>query len=322
MKKSGMVFLIFIFIISCNVPINETEVQETTAPEGNRTLVDIETSPGDQLINDGTMVIVDSGEDAVLGDIFLISIDGSSSEKLLDSGDNGYQHFGQADWSPDGSEIVFSALTPPWEIMTANADGSDIQAVPNTTGGEYPDWSPDGSRIAFSVWMDGAADIFVSNRDGSNLRNLTENFSANALDPSWSPDGMQLVFFGAEPGDDFELYTIMVDGLFSAQLTDNTRDDWAASWSPEGDEIAYLHDTEEGYTEVRVINLDTGNISERTSAFGYPDLSAGPGLCWMPDSERLVIVSQGDVYISRYDGGVIFEKIWDGMAFTSYPSCK
>ncbi len=265
-------------------------------------------------------IIVDSGDEALLGDLFLVRADGSGSEKFLDSEDNGYQHFGYADWSADGSEIVFSALKAPWEILTANADGSNLQAVPNTIGGQYPAWSPDGRKIAFSAWQE-EADIFVINRDGSELTNLTENFSLNALDPSWSPDGRQLAFQAAKSGEDYELFTIMVDGLFTAQLTDNGQGDWSAEWSPTGNEIAYLHSTESDYTEVRVIDLDTGNISQRTTAFGYPALSADPGLCWMSDGERLVIVSGGELFITRYDGGVIFDKIWDGSTFTSFPSC-
>ena len=315
--KSYLMLCIFIsLVLACSPEISNTDKANdpmTTEPDSPTT---IDAGPTET----GT-IIVDSGDNALLGDLFLISADASGSQKLLDSGDNGYQHFGYADWSPDGSEIVFSALIPPWEIMMAKNDGSNLQSVPNTVGGEYPTWSPEGDRIAFSVWNDGDADILIINRDGSGLINLTENFSANALDPSWSPDGKQIAFFAAEAGEDYEIFTIMVEGSFTAQLTDNKMNDWAPDWSPNGNEIAFLHSTDQDYAEVHVIDLDTGNISERTTAFGYPDLSAEPGLCWMPDGERLVIISQGDVYMSRYDGGVIFDKIWEGKTYTSFPSC-
>lgn len=310
MKTKICTVLIAFLCLSCQPTIKNDQLEDNTL-----NVITMDASNASD-----NMIIVDSGDNALLGDLYRINLNDQNAQQLLDSGDMGYQHFGYADWSPDSSKIVFSALTPPWEILTVNADGSNPQAIPNTIGGQYPAWSPDGSRIAFSVWND-ISDIYVINTDGTELINLTENFSPNALDPSWSPDGRQLAFQAAESGEDYELFTIMVDGLFTAQLTDNAQSDWSAEWSPNGNEIAYLHSTESDYTEVRVIDLDTGNISQRTTAFGYPALSADPGLCWMSDSKRLVMVSQGSVYISRHDGGVIFDKIWEGKAFTSFPGC-
>ena len=302
--------LIAFLLLSCQPTIETNQLEDSA----------LKVIPMDESNTSDDMIIVDSGDNALLGDLYVINLNDQNAQKLLDSGEMGYQHFGYADWSPDGSKIVFSALTPPWEIMTANADGSNLQTMPNTIGGQYPAWSPDGSKIAFSTWKD-VSDIYVINMDGTELVNLTEDFPLNALDPSWSPDGAHLVFHAGESGDDFELFTIAINGLDTEQMTDNDVDDWSPSWSPNGKQIAFLHRSANDYNEINVIDLDTGNISQRTTEFGYPDLSADAGLCWMPDGKRLVMVSEGSVYVSRYEGGVIFEKIWKGKAFTSFPGC-
>ena len=59
-----------------------------------------------------------------------------------------------------------------------------------------PSWSPDSKKIAFAGYdrdID-RFDIFLMNADGSNLERMTLNKGDNES-PSWSPNGMLLVFF-------------------------------------------------------------------------------------------------------------------------------
>ena len=59
-----------------------------------------------------------------------------------------------------------------------------------------PAWSPDSRKIAFAGYdrdID-RFDIFLMNADGSNLERMTLNNGDNES-PSWSPNGMLLVFF-------------------------------------------------------------------------------------------------------------------------------
>jgi hypothetical protein len=57
-------------------------------------------------------------------------------------------------------------------------------------------WSPDGQEIVF--WSDrfGTPDLFVMNRDGSNLFDLTRGSGLDAELPAWSPDGSHILFHG------------------------------------------------------------------------------------------------------------------------------
>ena len=62
-----------------------------------------------------------------------------------------------------------------------------------------PAFSPDGTRIAFTSNRDGNSEIYVMNRDGSNVRRLTNNPAIDST-PTWSPTGTQIAFTSDRTG--------------------------------------------------------------------------------------------------------------------------
>ena len=89
---------------------------------------------------------------------------------------------------------------------------------------------PPVQKITFQSNRDGDTEIYVMNKDGSNVMQLTHN-TAGDTRPSWSPDGQQIVFFSNRDGDT-EIYVMNADGSNVVQLTDNTAWDVNPSWSP------------------------------------------------------------------------------------------
>src|SRR5205823_378107 len=89
---------------------------------------------------------------------------------------------------------------PIFAIYAANADGSmPLQLTPSTMTATHPAWSPDGKQIAFVASMPlpsrGFGQIFIMNRDGSGVRQLTNDPRWGAcVHPSWSPDGERIAF--------------------------------------------------------------------------------------------------------------------------------
>jgi len=68
------------------------------------------------------------------------------------------------------------------------------------------------------------------NADGSDLTRLTDH-PADDWGPSWSPDGLRLVFTSDRDGDN-EIYVMDIDGGNVVQMTHNSaRDTWPV-WSP------------------------------------------------------------------------------------------
>ena len=99
-------------------------------------------------------------------------------------------------WAPDGRSIAYVSWRrgPPNIFLSNIYSGLAPQDLTKSVGNNWtPVFSPDGTRIAFSSNRDGNPEIYVMNRDGSNVRRLT-NHPANDITPTWSPSGTQIAF--------------------------------------------------------------------------------------------------------------------------------
>jgi Tol biopolymer transport system component len=94
--------------------------------------------------------------------------------------------------SPTGDRVVFTRRMPDFdfEVYTMKTDGTDIKRVTNTSGADaHATWSADGKEIWFGSSRTGFKDeaalydtspqpyaqIFLMNRDGSNVRQVTDS---------------------------------------------------------------------------------------------------------------------------------------------------
>jgi WD40 repeat protein len=138
--------------------------------------------------------------------LWLIGADGSDPHPLtqtsrepaaLHAGEGTSWEFWDAQWSPDGSQLVFLGGDGGHGVWIIDADGTnEHQLVTRNTDSWWPAWSPDGSKIAF-VEMIGALHagrFVVVDRDGSNPLAL-DGPSVDGNMPVWSPDGAKLFGF-------------------------------------------------------------------------------------------------------------------------------
>ena len=78
-------------------------------------------------------------------------------------------------------------------LRTVGDDGSGSSRIPVELHGraEQPRWSPDGESIVFGLEAHGETDIYTVNRDGSDLRQVTDTRAVDEWGPDWnlsSPD--------------------------------------------------------------------------------------------------------------------------------------
>lgn len=143
-------------------------------------------------------------------------------------------------WSPDGAQIIFTSerdgnleiyLTPS-AFSTTGADQTRL--TDNAVDDLYAVWSLAGDRLLFvsereRLLTDGFLDLYVMNPDGSAVAALGETVFEG--DPSWSPDGTQMLYMSNRDGD-FELYLRDSASGAERQLTDNEYDDLFPIWRP------------------------------------------------------------------------------------------
>jgi hypothetical protein len=122
--------------------------------------------------------------------IYSVNVDGTNLQQLTTTPQYAYAMF--PDWSPNSSQIAYALtmMTAPGNyiystIVRMSANGSSPYALyTSALGAEYPSWSLDGTMLSFSSMRGigfALVDIYVMNSDGTNVRNLTMNFSGASL---------------------------------------------------------------------------------------------------------------------------------------------
>ena len=118
--------------------------------------------------------------------------------------------------------------------------GDASRARPITTGAGKADisvdWTPDG-RIVYRSNASGTDDIWITDADGGNRKQLTSNSRLNQ-GPAVSPDGRHIVFHSDRTGIP-HLWRMNLDGSDQRQLTNGTSGEQGARFSPDGRWLLY-----------------------------------------------------------------------------------
>ncbi len=219
--------------------------------------------------------------------------------------------------SSDGSRIAYGLQDRRANIMRVDFDSAAgaVVGVPiPITEGSLPvgsvEPSPDGKSLVF-YRVGVREDIFVSNADGTGVRQLTNDSYFDRY-PRWSPDGTKISFY-SNRGGRYQLWTINPDGRSLRQLTDGPGDLAHSAWSPDGSRVAYTDFATGSFImEVEDQSVETlPALTDETEffvAFSWsPDGNwlAGPGF----DARR--IPQETGVYVFSLESGQ-YERLTTG----------
>ena len=178
------------------------------------------------------------------------------------------------------------AVSGPEGLYVVDPAVQSARVIPKSAHLADAEWSPDGTLLAATSWESGVPDVYTMKPDGSKRTLLIRN----ASQPSWSPDGKQLVVVrGACAAnstcdtDSNSLAVVGVDGADVRSLELGSESSITSpEWSPDGNSIAFV-----GSKGVMIVHLDADELTRA-------DAEEAVTISWSPDSSKLAFDRYGD----------------------------
>jgi len=212
--------------------------------------------------------------------------------------------------SRDGKQIAYTALEYDTNVVEIPLDGSAPRNLIATGRLEHsPVWSPRGREFAYVTDRTGADEIWIRNVEtGRELPIVTpQSFSGGNIEflttPAYSPGGDRLAFVrhnrtNPENRDATEIWIAPATGGAPVRLTDIKGAQWAPTWSPEGNWIAFTaQGPPSGIMKVRV------GGSEAAEMLWPLDISVLRTVAeWTPKGDWVAAPSKDGVILLGPDG--------------------
>jgi Tol biopolymer transport system component len=227
-------------------------------------------------------------------------------------------------WTPDHSQGYVWPLYPEMDLWQAGPQGENARLLFQSKGydAEATVCRKDG-RVIFTSTMDGDPEIYVIDRDGSNLRRLTHTpgYDGGAF---FSPDCSKIVWRASRPEgaalEEFrallakslvrpsklEIYVMNADGSGVVQVTKNGAASFAPYMHSDGERLLYVsnkNDPKGRNFDIFLVRTDGGGDEQITfdpSFDGFP--------MWSPDGKRLAFASNRNN--ARHGDTNIFVASW------------
>ena len=181
--------------------------------------------------------------------------------------------------SKDGKQLFVVGRTSRGELVRYDPEASQFVPFLSGISAEYVAFSKDGHFVAYSAYPEGT--LWRSKQDGSERVQLTYP-PLYAVSPRWSPDGKQMAFVDSVPGKLGKIYVVSSQGGSPRQLLpDDPKLQHDPDWSPDGAKIAFAGDWGDPDSTIRVLDLNSHQLSTLPGSQGLINPR------WSPDGRYM-----------------------------------
>ncbi len=250
---------------------------------------------------DGTEILFTrfrSGYNEEPADLLIINLETTSVRTLVSDG-SGNINLPGSSWNSLLHKIVFASTRDPHDeiyIIDDNGKtGDEIRITNRNSEVAYePSFSPDGQWVVFEshqLDVEGYGIITKYMIDGSQMYQPLTDEIDDCRQPNWAPAG-NLILYQKFFEDQWDLWTMNIDGSSKKRVTSGNGDKTDASFSPNGQWIVYSSD--EGdleFANLFIIPV-SGGESIRITQYknGYDGAPS-----WSPDGTKIAFESsEGD----------------------------
>jgi Tol biopolymer transport system component/tRNA A-37 threonylcarbamoyl transferase component Bud32 len=200
----------------------------------------------------------------------------------------------QPAFSPDGARIAFRSERDGGGIFVMGATGELVRRL--THFGYNPVWSPDGQELLVATVsaenpMRHPALVSMLYRvkaDGSGSRLIS---AGDALQPTWSPHGTRIAYWGVPPSGRREIWTVSAGGGEPVRVTDDDNLNWSPAWLPDG-KYLYFSSNRSGLQSLWRVRIDesSGRLLEEPEEVATPSSFSGL-LSFSRDGRNMIYAS-------------------------------
>jgi Tol biopolymer transport system component len=283
-------------------------------------------------------------DDHSMGVVFVANADGTDARQVTQAARGVVDD--QPDWSPDGSQLVFSRYAPdkPSAIFTVKADGTGLRRVSPPPGKglvdySMPSFAPDGRHIILTRASGGIktypggdqirhSDVVLMDLNGKHLRVLARaaTYQADYEYPMLSPDGSHFLYeharsYFADTKTRRAIVVSSTDGKQPKRLTPWSLDAGDnPDWSPDGTRILFhSYSDEDDSTQAQIFTIGADG-SDRRQLTHFPDGTFVGSPSYSPDGTQIIFSTaapdaRADVLVMNADGSdprpLVTDSAWD-----------